>query len=77
MDSMMRLLGCAPPSPQQQTPLSGGVAAIMRAVARLFALRCVEADLPWFIAEGELPAKVSLLCFAPRCTACSEGKESG
>lgn len=43
-----------------QGPPSAGVAGVLRAVGRLFALRAVEADLPWFIAEGELPAKVGI-----------------
>ncbi|GIL42328.1 hypothetical protein Vafri_343 [Volvox africanus] len=51
MDSMLRLLAC------RKKPLSGALAAVMGALTRLFALRCVESDLPWFIGEGELPAK--------------------
>ncbi len=43
-----------------QGPPSAAVGGVLRAVGRLFALRAVEADLPWFIAEGELPAKVGL-----------------
>ncbi|EFJ45833.1 hypothetical protein VOLCADRAFT_93964 [Volvox carteri f. nagariensis] len=65
MDSLLRTLsGRQLPGNQQsqcqsqcQAALSGGVAAVLTAVARLFALRCVESDLPWFIAEGELPGK--------------------
>lgn len=28
-------------------------------MTRLYALCCVERDLPWFVAEGELPAKAA------------------
>ncbi|GFR45198.1 hypothetical protein Agub_g6590 [Astrephomene gubernaculifera] len=63
LDALMRLLGLqpqpqsAPSSSSCPPPLSAGVAGVMRSVAVLFALRAVEADLAWFIAEGELPAK--------------------
>lgn len=58
MDALMRLLAAPAGGGGGGGAPSAGVAGVLRAVARLFALCCVEADLPWFIAEGELPAKV-------------------
>ncbi|KXZ48318.1 hypothetical protein GPECTOR_29g92 [Gonium pectorale] len=66
LDALLRALGTDPqpganPAAAAACPppprLSGGVAGVLRGVAVLFALRCVEADLAWFVAEGELPAK--------------------
>ncbi|KAG2446914.1 hypothetical protein HYH02_008070 [Chlamydomonas schloesseri] len=56
MDALVRLLAAAAGGANGGAP-SAGVAAVLGAVARLFALCAIETDLPWFIAEGELPAK--------------------
>lgn len=35
------------------------LASVVRKLSVLFALRAVESDLPWFIAEGLLPPQAS------------------
>lgn len=46
------LAACAGAAPSQQ------VVSVLELCARLYAARCIEVDIGWFIGEGVLPAQV-------------------